>query len=221
VSGAHDLGGAPGFGPVRPEPDEPPFHAPWERRVLALTLAMGATQEWSIDQSRAARESLPAAEYLARTYYEVWLAGLERLVRARGLTSARELAEGRALDPPRPVARVLHAEDVAAALARGAPTLRPAVRAARFAVGDRVRAIGTPAVIHTRLPRYASGRRGTIELVHGCHVFPDRNALGLGEDPQWLYGVRFDARELWGGDADPTVTVSIDAFEPYLEPGGE
>jgi nitrile hydratase subunit beta len=27
----------------------------------------------------------------------------------------------------------------------------------------------------------------------------------------------FDGAELWGPDADPTVKVSIDAFEPYLE----
>ena len=68
---------------------------------------------------------------------------------------------------------------------------------------------------HTRLPRYARGKVGTVELVHGCHVFPDSNAQRLGEDPQWLYTVRFSARELWGND--DAAAVSIDAFEPYLE----
>ena len=38
-----DLGGQPGHGPVRPEPEGELFHAAWELRVLALTLAMGAT----------------------------------------------------------------------------------------------------------------------------------------------------------------------------------
>ncbi len=57
-----------------------------------------------------------------------------------------------------------------------------------------------------------------IERVHGCHVFPDSNALGAGENPQWLYTVVFGGRELWGPDADPSVKVSVDAFEPYLEP---
>jgi len=52
--------------------------------------------------------------------------------------------------------------------------------------------------------------------VHGCHVFPDSNARRLGEDPQWLYTVRFSAHELWGRDDDDS--VSIDAFEPYLFP---
>ena len=70
---------------------------------------------------------------------------------------------------------------------------------------------------HTRLPRYVRGHTGTVVLVHGCHVFPDVNAHGGGEDPQWLYTVRFAGRDLWGPDADPTVAVSVDAFEPYLE----
>jgi hypothetical protein len=57
-----------------------------------------------------------------------------------------------------------------------------------------------------------------VEHIHGAHVFPDSNANGAGEDPQWLYTVAFEGRELWGDDADSTVKISIDAFEPYLEP---
>ena len=71
---------------------------------------------------------------------------------------------------------------------------------------------------HTRLPRYARGKTGVIERVHGCHVFADVHATGAGEDPQWLYTVRFTGTELWGPDGDPRSEVSIDAFEPYLEP---
>src|SRR5262249_4365804 len=82
VNGAHDMGGKDGFGPVEPEPDEPPFHAAWERRIFALTLAMAAPGGWNLDMSRAARESLP--DYLARSYYEIWLAGLEKLLLERG-----------------------------------------------------------------------------------------------------------------------------------------
>ena len=55
MNGPQDLGGQMGFGPVAPELNEPVFHAPWERRALALTLAMGATREWNIDISRMAR----------------------------------------------------------------------------------------------------------------------------------------------------------------------
>jgi nitrile hydratase subunit beta len=218
VNGAHDMGGAHGFGPVEPEPDEPAFHADWERRAFALTLAMGATGEWNLDASRFARENRPPGEYLDMTYYEIWLAGLERLVCDRGLVSERELEAGRPLGPPRPVARTLAGADVAAVLSRGGSTTREAPRPARFAGGDRVRARNLHPLSHTRLPRYVRGHVGTVVAVHGAHVFPDVHAQGGGEDPQWLYTVRFDARELWGEAADPTAAVSVDAFEPYLEP---
>jgi nitrile hydratase len=94
---------------------------------------------------------------------------------------------------------------------------RPAQGPARFEPGDRVRTKNIHPVTHTRLPRYARGRVGIVERVHGTHVFPDSVTTGKGEDPQWLYTVRFDARELWGTDADPNLRVSIEAFEPYLE----
>jgi nitrile hydratase beta subunit len=218
VNGVHDMGGQHGFGPVRPEPDEPVFHADWERRAFALTLAMGATGTWNLDGSRFARESLPPVTYLSSTYYEIWLGALERQLEAHGLVSAEERRAGRPLSPAVPVARTLAAADVQATLGRGGPTARDATRPARFAVGDRVRARNEHPATHTRLPRYVRGREGTVELVHAPHVFPDTHAHGLGEQPEWLYTVRFDARELWGPDADPTVRVSTDAFEPYLEP---
>ena len=71
---------------------------------------------------------------------------------------------------------------------------------------------------HTRLPRYARGKRGCIEAVRGVFVFPDTHAHGQGEQPCWLYTVRFAARELWGEAADAAASVTIDAFEPYLDP---
>ena len=118
----------------------------------------------------------------------------------------------------RPPSRVLAGSEVPAVLTRGGPVEREAPRPARFATGDRVRTRMINPRGHTRLPRYARGRAGVIERVHGCHVFPDSNAHGRGEDPQWLYTVRFSASELWGPDADPASSVTIDAFEPYLEP---
>ncbi len=218
MNGAQDMGGAHGFGRVEPETDEPVFHAEWERRAFALTLAMGATGEWNLDASRFARESAPPGEYLARTYYEIWLAGLERLIAERGLVAPEEIAAGRALGPAHPLDRTLTAADVERTLGRGGPTDREAPRQPRFAGGDRVLARNMHPPTHTRLPRYVRGHVGTVVSMHGCHVFPDVHAHGGGEDPQWLYSVRFDARELWGADADPTVAVSVDAFEPYLEP---
>jgi nitrile hydratase subunit beta len=218
VNGAHDMGGMHGFGRVTREADEPVFHADWERRAFALTVAMGATGEWNLDASRFARENQAPGDYLDKTYYEIWLAGLERLIAERGLVADEEIAAGRPLGPTRPVERTLAAADVGPAMRRGAPASREPPRPARFAVGDRVRARNRHPATHTRLPRYVRGHLGEIVAVHGCHVFPDVHAHGGGEDPQWLYTVRFAARELWGAEADPAAAVSVDAFEPYLEP---
>ena len=81
---------------------------------------MGAAGEWNIDASRFAREDRPPADYLSKSYYELWLAGLERLLAERGVLE-------------RPPARTLAAADVPAMLARGGPAERPAPRPARFA----------------------------------------------------------------------------------------
>lgn len=222
MNGVHDMGGLQGYGPVQIERDEPLFHADWERRALGLTLAMGASGQWNIDASRAARESLPPATYLSASYYEIWIRGLERLLRERGLVSAEELRRGEALDAPRPLARVLRASEVDAALARGSPADRPCTGPARFAVGDRVRARNLHPRGHTRLPRYVRGHVGTITRLHGCHVYPDRHAatapgVPFDDRPEWLYAVTFDGAELWGPQAEPGTTVSVDAWEPYLE----
>ena len=86
-----------------------------------------------------------------------------------------------------------------------------------FKSGDAVRALNLNPTGHTRLPRYARGRTGVIDRHHGAHVFPDTNAHSLGEDPRHLYSVRFSARELWGEAANPTDSVYLDLWEPYLE----
>lgn len=223
MNGVHDMGGLHSFGPVHLEADEPLFHAPWERRALGLTLAMGATGQWNIDQSRSARESLPPATYLGSSYYRIWILGLQRLMLQRGLVTEEELISGRLTQPARPVARVLRADGVDAALARGTPTERAAPAPARFAVGDRVRALNRHPAGHTRLPRYVRGHVGTVVLVHGAHVFADRHAASapgqpFDEAPQWLYTVAFDGQELWGEDAETGTSVSVDAWESYLEP---
>lgn len=223
MNGVHDMGGLHGFGPVQLEENEPLFHAPWERRALGLTLAMGATGQWNIDQSRSARESLPPATYLGSPYYRIWILGLERLMLQRGLVTDEELTSGRLTQPARQVARVLQADAVEAALARGTPTERRVTAPARFAVGDRVRALNRHPAGHTRLPRYVRGHTGTVVLAHGTHVFADRHAASapgqpFDEAPQGLYTVAFEGRELWGDDAEPGTCVSVDAWESYLEP---
>jgi nitrile hydratase len=218
MNGVHDMGGMDGFGRVEPEPNEPVFHSAWEARVLALQRAVAATGAFNIDAGRYARELLPPHVYLASSYYQKWLLGLEANLIDCGMADAAELAGGRALLPARTLPRgKLTPENVASVLRRRS-FARPPSALARFKPGERVRARNMHPKTHTRLPRYARGRVGTIERVQGCHVFPDATVLGRGEDPQWLYTVVFTARELWGADADPALCVSIEAFEPYLEP---
>jgi nitrile hydratase len=217
MNGAQDLGGQMGFGPIELEDNEPNFHARWEERAFAVTLAMGATGSWTLDASRFARESLPPADYLSSSYYEIWTKGLERLVVTHGLVTGEELKQGKALVDPKPVKQVLKATDVAAVLARGAPVDRPEGQPARFRAGDKVRTKRMHPETHTRLPRYARDVEGMIEAVHGVHVFPDSNAHGTGEQPAWLYGVAFKGTDIWGPDSDPKLSLRLDLWEPYLD----
>jgi nitrile hydratase subunit beta len=216
MDGIHDLGGLHGFGKVEPENNEPVFHAAWEGRCHALNRAMGAIGAWTIDEGRAGIEALPPHVYLASSYYGKWALRLHNMVVARGLAGADEIAAGHALRAGKLLNRKLSAADVAGSLTRGSFG-RPPPSPARFSVGDRVRAKNIHPPTHTRLPRYARGHVGVIEALRGCHVFPDSVAVGAGENPQWLYTVLFEGRELWGETADPTLKVSIEAFEPYLE----
>ncbi len=210
-----DLGGTQGHGPIVPEPEGVVFHHRWQSRVLALVVAGGASGKWNIDMSRRYRETLP--NYLDLTYYEIWTAGLEPLLVDRGMVTDEELAAGHALTDPVEVRNVLTADLVASAMATGKPVQREVSWPARFAVGERVLTRSGHVDHHTRLPQYVAGRVGTVERIHGAHVFPDTNAHDLGEQPQWLYTVVFDATDLWD-DAAPGQRVSVDAWESYLSP---
>jgi nitrile hydratase len=218
MNGIHDMGGMDGFGKVEPEADEPVFHAPWEGRVVGLMRALGAAGVWNLDMFRATREGQRPDIYLTASYYESWGLTLESLSLSRGLVTAEELAAGHQILPATPLPReALRASKAAAAIRRGCYE-RPSASPARFKPGDRVRTRNLHPTTHTRLPRYARGRAGVIERALGCQVYPDSSALGKGDDPQWLYTVVFEGRELWGADSDAMLKVSIDAFEPYLEP---
>jgi len=218
MNGPHDLGGQMGFGPVAPERDEPYFHAEWEKRALGLTLSSGAFGAWNIDESRHTRESIPPASYLGASYYEIWTRALEVLLRRHGFVTAEEINAGhKQMDGATPK-RVLKADMVAGVLAKGGPCDRPVATPPRFSVGDSVRTRNFNPTTHTRLPRYARSKLGVVEAVQGSFVFPDDNAHGKGENPQWVYTVVFDGGEIWGEGTDPTLCVSIDAWESYLEP---
>lgn len=204
MNGPHDLGGMMGFGPGAPELNEPLFHAPWEKRVLAISLAMGATRQWNIDISRHAREKIPPADYWSLSYYEIWMEGLMRLLTERGL-----------LEGPPKILQHLEAKNVEPVLAKGSAYDRSVAAAPLFKIGDSIRVRNLQPTGHTRLPGYLRGKIGAIALYHKAHVFPDSNAHGQGENPQHLYAVRFAARDVFGKNTGDF--LHADLFEPYLE----
>jgi len=182
------MGGQHGHGRVVVEASEPVFHQPWEGRVYALMILARARGVFNLDEMRRAIEELPPAQYLGAGYYERWLAALESLLDEKG------------------------------AIAGGAPPEPPAEPpASRYRTGDRVTTRNVQPHHHTRLPRYARGRAGVVEFVHGPYVLPDRSAHGLAPSWQAVYTVRFPAQELWGEDGGAHDDVTLDLWEEYLE----
>ena len=225
MNGVHDLGGMHGFGPVGLEPDEPVFHAEWERRTFALRLAMGAWRRWNIDMSRDAREQMPPAEYLATSYYEHWLWGLELQLERHGFLAradldrrVREGADPRASSPAEPLPGALRRSDVPRFLRNRRGARLDDALPSKFKAGDAVVARNMNPVGHTRIPRYVRGRRGVIDRDHGVFIYPDTHAAGLGPKPQHVYSVRFAARELWGPEAHLQDAVYVDLWDDYLDP---
>ncbi|GAA4546226.1 nitrile hydratase subunit beta [Pseudonocardia xishanensis] len=215
-----DMGGREGLGAVAPpRPDEPVFGEAWEGRAFALTLlTMGRVSGRNLDAFRHALERLDESAYLDDGYYGRWLNAAELM-----LLDSAILAPG-AVDAR---ARILAGEDAEepavpepdkpdyAATAPG--SLRTVEVAPAFAVGDTVRAKEMSPAGHTKLPAYVRGHTGVVELIQPAHLFPDTHAHFLGENPQHVYSVRFDSRELWGPDAE-TFSLTIELFESYLEP---
>lgn len=203
------------MGPIAPERDEPVFHAGWEGRVLAMTIA--SPTRGNIDSGRHQRELIPGPEYLAMSYYEKWFRSLSELLVKHGLATPQEMSEGRAAPGSVRSEPRLKASNVERALSHAGSYAREVSNPPAFRPGEAVRGRNMHPPGHTRLPRYARGRTGEIVRWHGAHVFPDANAHGLGEQPQHLYTVRFTARELWGAEANPRDSVCLDLWEPHLE----
>jgi len=214
MNNVHDMGGLQGFGPIPIESDEPVFHAPWEKRAFALTVAMNYTRQWNIDTSRSLRESLPPVRYLSNTYYQTWLDGLGRLLLKKDLVTEEELNSGKSLGAAKPGVIAPTADAISGILLKGSSSAREANSLAKFSVGDRVRTLEMHPKTHTRLPRYCRDKHGVITACHGVFVYPDKNAIGP-DEPQWMYTVEFDAKTLWGSDST-AASVSLNCWEPYL-----
>ena len=217
MNGVHDMGGMHGMGPIEYERNEPVFHAEWEGRVYAINRALGAWRKWNIDAGRHQIELLPPADYLRMSYYEQWLARNIELLVQHGLVTHREMQTGTPDADSVKAVPALTLAGVPAALARGNFMRAQAGGKQLFQAGQQVRARNINPMGHSRLPRYARGKTGTVARCHGVFVFPDTNAHFLGEQPQPLYSVRFTARELWGADASPRDSLYIDMWESYLE----
>jgi nitrile hydratase subunit beta len=222
----HDLGGMHGFGPVAPTPSESPFHDDVDRRAFAVFLAVVAGGLSSGDANRQAIESIGNLAYLESSYYERWLLAMQSVLLDADVITAAELrdrmtAVREGTDPVPAASSTQEEHDELAELylagLRATGSFRREVdHPPGFAVGDEVATVAANPRGHTRLPRYARGRRGTVVAHHGAHVFPDSSAAGRGEDPRHLYTVRFSARELWGADGGARDVVHLDLFEPYL-----
>src|SRR5262245_61582203 len=207
MNGIHDMGGMDGLGPIVHEENEPVFHEDWERRVWGLMRAVapwGRGRRWG--SARYEIERLPSADYLRMSYYERWFTSVvNRLLRSELITAA-ELANGKP-DPTRPKPALFPAQAGAAAGARLTVSIK-----AGFKISQQVRARNLNPEGHTRLPRYARGKRGIVVRDNGVFALQDTDVNGqlLGGKPQHVYTVRFAARELWGDRASPRDGVFLD-----------
>lgn len=215
MNGAHDLGGRHGFDSIDRSQQENFKHS-WEERVFALTLACGMLGKWNLDQSRFSRERADPAEYLAASYYEHWLHGLELLLVERGLVTEEELRSGRGLVEVDGSVSAATPAKVDAILSTGGPTLMDDAGPARFSVGDAVVVKADNTSGHTRAPGYVKGKAGRVVAHHGSHVFADEHSASGTKIPEHLYCVKFEAHALWGDSGSRRCPVYADLFEPYL-----
>lgn len=225
MNGPHDLAGAHGFGAVPYDRDDPVFHAPWERRVFGMQRVLnyhGVPPH--IDEGRYDVEQLEPATYLAAGYFERWLLATERRVVRRGVLTQDELERRRAeleQEPASPLPSKPDPEQVERILARvlgGRRSAKEVERPPRFAVGDAVLTKNVHHRGHTRIARYVRGRRGVIARVYDAFELPEVAAVDGPSTPDYVYAVRFDARELWGESAEPNASITLDLFEHYLLP---
>ena len=212
MNSIHDMGGMDGFGRVVPEANEPVFHAEWERRIFAIASAIPYTVPFGDDHLRREVERIPPAAYLRLPYYALWLHAISSLLEERGVWAAVDVL---------PASSPVRAGDVEDLIRQGASTrMAEDGIVAGFSVGDHVMTRNIHPEDHTRLPRYARGKRGTVQRNHGVFSFADSNARGDGPCPHHLYTIAFTAQELWGTQALSTDKILLDLWGAYLEQAG-
>jgi nitrile hydratase len=216
MDGIHDLGGKQGHGPVPVDTGDAPFSHDWERRVWGLARE-GLVPSMTIDWFRHGLEMMVPADYLTQSYFEKWATNYLMIFADDGIASLQEIEAGHVADPaPRAAAKTT--EEVVEQVRAGCTDFSvPPDAPAKFSIGDKVLTLDHGTAPHTRLPGYARSRRGTIIAHHGAHLLPDEGAKGrhVGDH---LYTISFTARELWGPDAHPADTVTLELWESYLVP---
>ena len=218
MDGVHDLGGMQGFGPVPVTTRDAEFRdlADWQKRMWGLArnpLAPGITIDWF----RHGLERMVPADYLSFTYFNKWCANYLMLMLDNGTITMDDVKRGHVETPDAPAAAKT-LDDVLGITSKANFSFATEASAEpAYVVGQSIRTHRLASAGHTRLPRYARGARGTVIAHHGCHWLPDEGAKGhhVGEH---LYTVAFAATELWGPDADPRDTVTLDLWESYLAP---
>lgn len=217
MNGVHDMGGMQDMGAIEPEKNEPVFHEPWEGRILALFLATTDLIPKGI-AVRFAIEQIPPAEYLRMSYYERWVEFLQNIFVNAGIVTREEVVTGKAAAGSQKAKPALTAAKVPELINSDDSGRLKVQVGPRFQVGQQVRSRNMNPIGHTRLPRYARGKVGSVVRDHGVWAFEDTNLSGLQfEKPQHVYSVRFSARELWGQQALPQDAVYIDMWDDYLE----
>jgi nitrile hydratase subunit beta len=219
VNGVHDMGGMHGFGPIMPERDEPYFHEPWEARMFGIDQAMTWPPGSTNDRGRFERENMPPVAYLSLSYYEHWYHVASSLLLKAGRVTRAELGSGQAEAGAIRRNDAMQPDAVATAFKNNGKSGRAISNSPRFVDGQAILTRNINPEGHTRLPRYARGKRGRIHAWRGAHVFPDTSARGDGEQPEHVYCVEITARELWGEGSSARDLVFLDLWESYLDAG--
>jgi nitrile hydratase subunit beta len=224
MNGIHDVGGMDGFGKIMyvKEKDDPYFTYDWEKLAFGLLLGTAGQGMLNLDEFRHGIERMRPVDYLTSTYYGHWIATVATNLVGKGILSDEELEARTRTFLENPDIKIQRREDpnlvelMEQVMKHGVSPVREVSSPPRFEVGERIKTRNIHPTGHTRFPRYARDKYGVIDEVYGAHVFPDDSAHGKGENPQYLYRVRFEAEELWG--VKQKDSVYIDLWEGYLEP---
>ena len=218
MDGIHDLGGKQGYGPIEVDSDETPFHHDWEAREWGIAQS-ARTPGITIDWWRHCRELILPEDYLGRPYFDSWAqTDFSTYIDAQWMT-LQEVTSGKSAgrqndygEPPTAMSlqQVLQEDHDHAFRFDAEIDAVPA-----FSVGQQVMTSSHGHSGHTRLPQYARGRRGTIQVCNGAHIYPDLSAQGE-EIHQYCYNVMFMAEELWPEAQGSRDKVYLDLWESYL-----